>query len=158
MPYNGRGTTERRMVMSVRTGKEYIDGLKARSPEVWIGGERVADVTNHPALRPSMEQIAHLFDMQHDPAYADVPDLYVPHVRRSRWRHRSCRPSTVPGLKSGHACYRVWAEATLGLMGRSPDFMNVVLLSFAEEPRRLCPRRRTLRREHGAVLRIRPRK
>ena len=59
-------------VLTDADGKEYIDGLKTRSPEVWIGGERVADVTSHPALRPSMGQIAHLLDMQHDPVHAEA--------------------------------------------------------------------------------------
>ena len=35
-------------------------------------------------------------------------------------------------LQKKHAAYRAFAEATLGMMGRSPDFMNCTLLAFAE--------------------------
>lgn len=35
----------------IRTGKEYVDGLRD-DREVWISGERVADVTTHPAFVP----------------------------------------------------------------------------------------------------------
>ena len=117
--------------MPVRTGKEYIDGLKTRSPEVWIGGERVADVTSHPALRPSMEQIAHLFDMQHDPVHAEAL-TYISPTTGDRVGASFMPAADRAGLQKRKECYRLWAEATLGMMGRSPDFMNVVLLSFAE--------------------------
>ncbi len=117
--------------MPVRTGKAYIDGLKTRSPEVWIGGERVADVTSHPALMPSMEQIAHLFDMQHDPAHAETMTYESP-TTGDRVGVSFMPAADRAGLEKRRACYRLWAEATLGMMGRSPDFMNAVLLSFAE--------------------------
>jgi anthranilate 3-monooxygenase (FAD)/4-hydroxyphenylacetate 3-monooxygenase len=117
--------------MPVRTGKQYIDGLKTRSPEVWIGGERVADVTTHPSLSRSMEQIAHLLDMQHDPRYAEALTYESP--KTSDPVGASFMPAADrAGLEKRSECYRLWANETFGMMGRSPDFMNVVLLSFAE--------------------------
>ena len=35
--------------MAARTGAQYIAGLRERTPEVVIAGERVEDVTTHPA-------------------------------------------------------------------------------------------------------------
>ena len=37
--------------MPARTGAEYLQGLKERPTEVWLGSERIGDVTTHPALR-----------------------------------------------------------------------------------------------------------
>ena len=37
--------------MPARTGEEFIAGLRAQRREVWIQGERVADVAAHPAFR-----------------------------------------------------------------------------------------------------------
>src|ERR671936_1281157 len=54
--------------MSARTGEAYITGLKEHPREVWIDGERVQDVTTHPALRNDVCSVAALYDMQHDPA------------------------------------------------------------------------------------------
>ena len=54
--------------MPVRTGQEYITGLKDRPREVWLDGERVKDVTTHPALRNGVQSVAALYDMQHDPS------------------------------------------------------------------------------------------
>ena len=53
--------------MPARTGQEYIDGLKERTREVWIDGERVEDMTTHPALRSGVQSVAALYDMQHEP-------------------------------------------------------------------------------------------
>ena len=54
-----------------RTGAEYVASLRD-GREVWIDGERVADMTTHPAFRNTVQSIAHLYDMTHDPALADV--------------------------------------------------------------------------------------
>ena len=37
--------------MPARNGKQYLQGLKDNSAEVWLEGERVRDVTSHPGLR-----------------------------------------------------------------------------------------------------------
>ena len=49
--------------MPTRTGQDYIRGLQARPAEVWLDGERIADVTRHPALRRGVGSIAALYDM-----------------------------------------------------------------------------------------------
>lgn len=117
--------------MPIRTGDEYKERLQKTPREVWLRGKRVEDVTSHPAFRRPVEQIAHLYDMQHDPRYADVltrpgPDGPV-------------GASFVPArshadLIARRKAYQVWSEATLGLMGRSPDFLNTTIMAFAEEP------------------------
>ena len=53
--------------MPARTGQEYIAGLKERPREVWLNGERVKDVTEHPALRNGVRSVAALYDLQHTP-------------------------------------------------------------------------------------------
>lgn len=55
----------------IRTGEQYRDGLRD-GREVWIDGERVADVTRHPALRPIIDVKARMYDMAHEPAHRDV--------------------------------------------------------------------------------------
>src|SRR5687768_17278690 len=53
------------------TGEEYLDSLRD-GREVWLCGERVKDVTTHPAFRNSARSIARLYDALRDPARADV--------------------------------------------------------------------------------------
>ena len=61
--------------MGARTGEEFLKGLQARKREVWLGGERVDDVVDHPALTGAAHVLAAVFDRQH--VYADdclMPD------------------------------------------------------------------------------------
>src|SRR5438046_530472 len=49
------------------TGNEYLDSLRD-DREIWIYGQRVKDVTTHPAFRNTARMIARLYDALHDPA------------------------------------------------------------------------------------------
>jgi 4-hydroxyphenylacetate 3-hydroxylase N terminal len=53
--------------MPARTGQDYIASLREQPLAVWICGERVEDVTSHPALRNGVRSVAALYDMQYDP-------------------------------------------------------------------------------------------
>ena len=64
--------------MPARTGEQYITGLREQAAEVYIDGERVKDVTTHPAFRNGVRSIAHLYDMQHDPALQDAMTYMSP--------------------------------------------------------------------------------
>src|SRR4051795_13317810 len=52
------------------TGAEYLESLRD-GRAVYIYGERVADVTTHPAFRNTARMIARLYDALHDPAHKD---------------------------------------------------------------------------------------
>src|ERR1700720_5042661 len=49
------------------TSKEYLESVRD-GREIWIYGERVKDVTTHPAFRNTVRMIARLYDALHDPA------------------------------------------------------------------------------------------
>jgi len=53
----------------IRTGAEYRDSIRD-GREIHINGERVKDVTRHPAFKPLVDIRARIYDMQHDPATA----------------------------------------------------------------------------------------
>ena len=53
------------------TGSEFLESLRD-GREVWIYGERVKDVTTHPAFRNTARMIARLYDALHDPARQGV--------------------------------------------------------------------------------------
>jgi 4-hydroxyphenylacetate 3-monooxygenase len=55
----------------IRTGQQYRDSLRD-GRQVWINGERVADVTRHPMLKPLVDVRARIYDMQHEAAFAPV--------------------------------------------------------------------------------------
>ena len=57
--------------MPARTGAQYIQRLQDRHPNVWLGGERVKDVTSHPGLRNGVLSLASLYDMQNEPSLVE---------------------------------------------------------------------------------------
>jgi len=116
--------------MPARTGQQYVDGLRAQDREVWLGGERVKDVTTHPGLRNGMRAIAALYDMQHDPGRRDEM-TYVSPSTGERVGLSFIIPRTREELERRRAMMLRWARTTCGMMGRSPDFMNVTFAAWA---------------------------
>jgi 4-hydroxyphenylacetate 3-monooxygenase len=51
------------------TGDQYRESLRD-GRQVFVHGERVADVATHPAFRPMVDARAHVYDMQHDARFA----------------------------------------------------------------------------------------
>src|SRR5919198_4443091 len=116
--------------MPARTGKQYLAGLREQEREVWLGGERVEDPTTHPGLRNGARAIAALYDMQHDPELRDAM-TYVSPSSGDRVGLSFIIPRTIQDLERRHTMMAHWARATCGMMGRSPDFMNVNVACMA---------------------------
>ncbi len=55
----------------IRTGAEYRDSIRG-TRDVFINGEKVADVTTHPMFKPLVDIRARIYDMAHDPKTRDV--------------------------------------------------------------------------------------
>src|SRR5580692_7971718 len=53
-----------------QNGSEYLDSLRD-DRTIFIYGERVKDVTTHPAFRNTARMVARLYDALHDPKHAD---------------------------------------------------------------------------------------
>src|SRR5215472_6780343 len=115
--------------MPARTGQQYIDGLRAQEREVWLGGERVKDVTKHKGLAGGVRAIARLYDMQHDPALRDVMTFASPSTGEPVGRSFDM-PRTKQALETRSKMMLNWARTTCGMMGRSPDFMNVTFAAW----------------------------
>ena len=116
--------------MPARTGAEYIAGLRERAAEIYIGGERVKDVTTHPAFAGGLRTIAGLLDMQHDPALHD--EMTYPSPTTSDPVGLSfIMPRNADDLKRRRNMMANWARFSCGMMGRTPDFLNVAVMSMA---------------------------
>src|SRR5579884_3938166 len=115
--------------MPARTGRQYLDGLREQEREVWLGGERVKDATRHPGLARGARAIARLYDMQYDPALRDVMTFPSPSTGEPVGRSFDM-PATREALETRSRMMLNWARATCGMMGRSPDFMNVTFAAW----------------------------
>jgi 4-hydroxyphenylacetate 3-monooxygenase len=116
--------------MPARTGEEYIAGLRERAAEVYIHGEQVKDVTTHPALRNGVRTLASLYDLQHDPALR-AEMTYESPTTRERVGLSFITPQTAQDLERRRTMITHWARASCGMMGRTPDFMNVNMMAMA---------------------------
>jgi 4-hydroxyphenylacetate 3-monooxygenase len=115
--------------MGIRTGAEFIAGLKDNR-EVWLGDERVNDVTTHPAFRASIESLARLYDMQHD-AVLQPQLTYQSPTSGKPVGLSFLIPQTREDLFRRRQMIKIWADATCGMMGRSADFLNTMLTAWA---------------------------
>ena len=55
----------------IRTGEQYRESIRGNR-EIYVNGEKVADVTTHPQFKPLVDIRARIYDMQHDEATRDV--------------------------------------------------------------------------------------
>ena len=101
-----------------RTGAQYIDGLKD-GRTVYVNGERVADVTEHPAFRAAVRSIAQLYDLAASPEHRETMTFPSPATGEPV---NKCFliPRTRDDLAARRHAHRLWADATFGFMGRSP--------------------------------------
>jgi 4-hydroxyphenylacetate 3-monooxygenase oxygenase component len=113
--------------MPARTGAQFLRGLRD-SRQIWLGGDRVTDPTDHPALRGAAEAIAAVFDLHQqypDDCLMEDPEtgeaIAVSHII----------PRCREDLLRRHRALRRVAEFSVGLMGRTPDYMNVTYAGFA---------------------------
>jgi len=115
-----------------RTGAEYIASIRD-SRTVYINGERVADVTEHPAFRGAVRSIAQLYDLSASPEHRETMTFPSPATGEPV---NKCflLPRTPEDLAARRRAHRLWADATFGMMGRSPDHVPGFITGFALRP------------------------
>ena len=103
------------------TGQEYMDSLRD-SREVYFRGERVNDVTTHPAFRNSVRSIARMYDALHAPEAPGV--LTVPtDTGNGGFTHPFFKTArSADDLVLARDAIAEWQREVYGWMGRSPDY------------------------------------
>ena len=111
------------------TGAEYLESLRD-GREIWLYGERVKDVTTHPAFRNTARMIARLYDALHDPAQQDV--LTMPtDTGNGGFTHKFYRPSrNAEEMVAARDAIAAWARISYGWIGRSPDYKAAFLATL----------------------------
>src|ERR1700719_2492715 len=116
------------------TGKEYLESLRD-GREIYVYGERVPDVTAHPAFRNAARTIAKLYDALHDPATKGV--LTCPtDTGNGGFTHKFFRVAhSREELIGQRDAIAAWARMSYGWMGRTPDYkaslMNTLGANYA---------------------------
>lgn len=113
--------------LRARTGSAYLAGL-ADGREVWLDGQRVSSVVDHPQLAGAARTVSSIFDLQHDhPADMIATDP----TSGARVATSHIIPRSGEDLARRHRALEHVTRATFGLVGRSPDYVNISLAGFA---------------------------
>ena len=117
--------------MAARSGRQFLERLSAARVHVEIQGETLTGhVNEHPAFRNVINSYAELYDMQHDPAHRDV--LTYPSPTTGQAVATSfLTPRTPEDLDQRHRAFKLWADRSLGMLGRTPDYLNSALMALA---------------------------
>jgi 4-hydroxyphenylacetate 3-monooxygenase len=117
--------------MAARTGQEYLDAIDNRAVQVEIEGEQFSGrVTEIPQLRNVVRTFAELFDLQHDPDLRDVMTYESP-TSGERVGMSFLQPQSVDDLVRRREAMGVWAEYSLGNLGRTGDYCNSAIMAMA---------------------------
>ncbi len=54
------------------SAEEYLDSLRKLKPKVYLFGEKVENVVDHPIIRPSLNSIAKTYELAGEPRYEDL--------------------------------------------------------------------------------------
>ena len=112
----------------IRTGAEYIAGLQD-DREIWTQGKRVKDVTSEPGMSRGVSSLAGFLDNQHNDKYRDKVTYVDEDGIRCPLSFKTTK-SKQDNLDRGKAYYE-WATWSHGMFGRTPDYKNASLMSFA---------------------------
>ncbi|RWZ54938.1 4-hydroxyphenylacetate 3-monooxygenase, oxygenase component [Halobacillus fulvus] len=117
--------------MGAISGKEYKRRLGKLKSNVWVDGKKLeGNICAHPYFRGVIQSQSELYDLQVDPEFDGAMTFRSP-TTGSDVGLSYLIPQTKEDLEKRRKMIQCWARHTGGLMGRSPDYMNTVLASFA---------------------------
>src|SRR5215831_5093546 len=113
--------------MGARSGNNYLSSLRKLKNEVWLGGERVADPTTHPALMQCARSVASLYDIQ-----IEHPEAMTYRIEGGDRAGLSfIQPQSADDVRKRSAMMRRWAEFSGGMLGRTPDYLDSSIAAMA---------------------------
>jgi len=117
--------------MPAITGKDYLERIDRLQTNVWIDGNRVTgNISEHPAFKGVMKSQAALYDLQYEETVNDAMTYPSPSTG-NLVGVSYLQPKSKEDLINRRAMVQHWAKSNNGMMGRSPDYMNTVLMALA---------------------------
>jgi 4-hydroxyphenylacetate 3-monooxygenase len=114
----------------MRTGRSYLESLNDVRA-VYIDGEKITQVANHPAFRGIANTIASLYDFAADPANEMS---FIEPETGVRANKVFMIPRSGEDLKQRREAITKWHTLTAGFVGRSPDHVASSLVGMASAP------------------------
>jgi aromatic ring hydroxylase len=110
------------------TGARYIESLKD-GREVWLDGEKVQDVTTHPAFTGMVHELARIYDLQHTDTYRDQMTFISP-TTGNRCSLSWLLPQAHEDLQKKRRNSEIWNEQCWGQLGRGPDILAPYIITL----------------------------
>lgn len=111
-------------------GKMYIDRIDQLKSNVWINGKQVAGkISEHPSFKGVMKSQAGFYNSQFNADTKDTTTFISPETGH-RVGMSYLEPKTKEDLAKRRLAVQTWARQSAGMMGRSPDYMNTVVMTF----------------------------
>ena len=112
------------------SGKDYLESIRD-GRVVYLGKEKVTDVTTHPAFKNSAATMAMIYDRKRAP---ENQDYMVSEEEGEIFSTYYLRPRSKKDLERRFETHRKIASWTYGLVGRSPDNFPSYLSGLATRP------------------------
>lgn len=117
--------------MAVINGAQYLRRLNSLGNEIWFDGEKVTgQLSKFWAFKGLLETKASLYDLQVSPKLIDEM-TYISPSSQELVSLSYLQPKSLEDLRKRRKMIEHWARHTNGILGRSPDYLNSVLMSFA---------------------------
>ena len=111
------------------TGREFLDSLDD-GREVWIYGQRVRNIANHPAFRNSARMLARLYDALHRD-HAENKNVLTAPTEWGSFTHKYFVASrSAEELVAARDAIAGWSRLNYGWLGRSPDYKAAFLATL----------------------------
>jgi len=128
------------------TGQEFLDSLDD-GREVWIHGERVKRITEHPAFRNCARMLARLYDVLHDDHRSGRQVLSTDTEWGGGFTHRYFKaPTSAAEQLAARDAIAAWARVSYGWLGRSPDYKAAFLATLGANAEFYAPFHENARR------------
>ncbi|HYD56267.1 MAG TPA: 4-hydroxyphenylacetate 3-hydroxylase N-terminal domain-containing protein [Burkholderiales bacterium] len=111
----------------LKTGREHLEQLRD-GRTVYIGAEKVTDVTTHPAFRNAAQSIAAIYDMKRSDAALAFQE------GNEQYSNYFLRAKTREDLEKRKTLHERIAKMSYGLLGRSPDHVASFVTGMAMNP------------------------
>src|SRR5262245_7465703 len=113
----------------MRRGDDYVASLRD-GRDVYLDGERVKDVTTHPAFAAPIRRIRDTYERARSDEAREVTTCVDP-ATGERMGAMWLIPRSADDLAIRRRVHRFWAEPSYGLMGRTPDHVACVITALA---------------------------
>src|SRR5271165_7386808 len=127
------------------TGQEFLDSLDD-GREVWIYGERIKNIAEHPAFRNTARMVARLYDALHRDHAEKKHALSCP-TEWGGFTHKYFVASRSAGeLTAARDAIAAWSRLTYGWLGRSPYYKAAFLATLGANADFYAPHQENARR------------